>query len=232
MYSMGTGIGNTGIGYEAGYNNTSGNYNIFLGYNAGDTSTATVGQHCVIGSVVGYISDVYLGSGEATASFHSNVTVHATGGAGSNSGGASLTFAGGISTGNIAGGNIIFQVAAAGTSGSTANTLTTILTINSNLYAAFSALVTTPISTKTGAYTMLATDSTILADTSSSAFQITLMAGPPTGATVNVKMIGSGANNLTIAPSAGTIDGNSTIVVSTVNVNYTMQYDGAEWRVL
>jgi hypothetical protein len=229
-YNM-TGIGNTAIGYDSGNQTTTGTYNIFLGYGSGDSTAVGASNRFVAGGNSAAIGNVFIGNGETNAAPQA-IIYNATGGSGANIAGASFTIAGGIGTGTGVGGNIIFRVASATTSSSTPNALTTLFTINQALYATFACAVAYPISTKTSNYTMLASDYTIMGDTSSSAFQITLMASPPTGLIVNVKMIGSGTYNLTIAPSAGTIDGSSTIVVSTVNVNYTMQYDGTEWRVL
>lgn len=58
------------------------------------------------------------------ASAPQNGTLSATSGSGTNIAGASMTIRGGNSTGNAAGGYVAFQTAAAGASGSTANTLT------------------------------------------------------------------------------------------------------------
>lgn len=59
----------------------------------------------------------------------------------SNIAGATWTFKGSQGTGTGAGGSIIFQTAAAGSTGSTQNALATILTLNSNLTSTFSGNV-------------------------------------------------------------------------------------------
>jgi hypothetical protein len=223
---------NTALGASAGSNLTTGSYNIFIGASAGDSTSITAVNHFVAGSNAAPISGAWFGNGETNAA-PQNFVWHSTGGSGANVAGANVTVAGGISTGTGVGGNIIFQVsAAAGGSSSTPNTLTTIFTINSGLYAQFASAVTYPVSTKTGNYTMLSTDSTILADTTSSAFTITLMASPPTGMIVNVKMIGSGANNLTITPSSGTIDGSASLTITTLYANNQLQWNGTNWYIL
>ena len=58
-------------------------------------------------------------------------TLRATAGGGTNNAGANLTIEGGNSTGNAAGGYVAFRTAAAGASGSTANTLTERMRISS-----------------------------------------------------------------------------------------------------
>jgi hypothetical protein len=76
-----------------------------------------------------YINTVFIGNGVTNAA-PSGFTLNATGGSGSNVAGAAITFAGGIGTGTGAGGNLIFQTSLAGSSSSTPNSLTTLLTLS------------------------------------------------------------------------------------------------------
>jgi hypothetical protein len=71
-----------------------------------------------------------LGSGEASATVAGN-TLRAPSSSGTNIAGGNLTIAGGAGTGTGGGGHIAFQTAAAGSTGSTANTLTERLRITS-----------------------------------------------------------------------------------------------------
>ncbi len=124
---------NTAIGMQAGEFTTSGISNIFLGNFAGDSTAITASNRFVVGSKASThqpISDVYIGSGETDTNPQA-VVYHATGGSGTNIAGASLTIAGGIGTGTGVGGSVRIQTAPVGSSGSTANTLVTRVTVDS-----------------------------------------------------------------------------------------------------
>lgn len=74
-------------------------------------------------------NNLYFGNG-VTSATPTGQKLIATGGSGTNIAGASLTLAGGKGTGTGNGGDIVFQYAPAGSTGSTANTLTTACTIS------------------------------------------------------------------------------------------------------
>ena len=81
-------------------------------------------------------------------------------------------------------------------------------------------------------YTVLPQDAFIIVD-SSAARTINLTASPPTGQRVTIKdNVGSAAaNNITITPAAGNIDGAASYVI---NVNYgsvDLVYNGTQWNV-
>jgi len=83
-------------------------------------------------------------------------------------------------------------------------------------------------------YTTLITDDVIFANSSGGAFTITLIASPVTGTTYRIKDVtGSAAtHNITVAPSAGNIDGASTYVI---NINYEsidVIYNGTSWSIV
>ena len=88
-------------------------------------------------------------------------------------------------------------------------------------------------SAKTSAYTVAADDSTITADASGGAFQVTL----PTAASIagrqyTIKRTGA-ANNVTVGTtSAQTIDGASTKTLGTQFATITVQSDGSNWVIL
>jgi len=75
--------------------------------------------------------NVVIGNGETSAT-PTNGIMQATGGSGTDIAGASLTIQGGRGTGTGAGGSLLFSTAAAGTTGSTLNTATTRMTIDSS----------------------------------------------------------------------------------------------------
>lgn len=82
-------------------------------------------------------------------------------------------------------------------------------------------------------YTTIPQDGVILVDTSS-ARTINLNASPQTGQTYRIKdNVGSaGANNITVTPAAGNIDGAASYAI---NVNYgsiDVVYNGTQWNVL
>lgn len=82
-------------------------------------------------------------------------------------------------------------------------------------------------------YTTLPTDYIILVDTSS-ARTINLNASPVTGQTYRIKdNVGSAAaNNITITPAAGNIDGSASATISTAYGSVDVCYNGTQWNVL
>jgi hypothetical protein len=83
-------------------------------------------------------------------------------------------------------------------------------------------------------YTTLITDYMVLVDTSGGARTINLLATPTTGTTFRIKDNAGNAfaNNITITPAAGNIDGAATYVL---NMNYAsadVVYNGTQWNVL
>ena len=95
-----------------------GSNNILLGV----TSASIFSNQMVIGSSTASITDAYLGKGIYAAS-PTAITLHATGGSGTDIAGANLVLAGGQGTGAGVGGDLIVQTAAAGSTGSTFNSL-------------------------------------------------------------------------------------------------------------
>ncbi len=95
----------------------------------GRGATTTTSNQLVIGASSFPIQDTYVGNGVINSS-PTGFTLHATGGSGTNIAGASLTLAGGIGTGTGVGGNIVFQYAPAGSTGSSLNTLQTACSIS------------------------------------------------------------------------------------------------------
>jgi hypothetical protein len=125
-YEAQAATGSIAIGYQANaYGPGTYTGSIAIGMN---TSTTAANQMVIGGpnSSGWNIKDVYIGSG-ATDTAPQSVTIHATGGSGTNVQGANISIAGGTGTGTAAGGNINFQTAApSATSGSTANSLSTV----------------------------------------------------------------------------------------------------------
>lgn len=113
----------TVVGYEAG-----GNVNGSNAFGYGSAPTAT-GQF-VSGSTVVPITDVYFGCGVVHAT-PVDVTIHGTGGSGTDVSGGDIILAGGRGTGAGAGGSVKLQTAAAGTSGTSLNTLATHVEVTS-----------------------------------------------------------------------------------------------------
>lgn len=130
-----TSKGVVAVGTYAG-ETSLGSRNIILGTNARVPSGAT--NIFVAGSTFDFgggtqrcnISDVYFGGG-VTSSTPYSYTINGTGGNGTDSAGSDISIAGGKGTGSGAGGSVKLQTAAAGSTGSTANTLTTHVEINS-----------------------------------------------------------------------------------------------------
>ena len=116
---------------------TGGNSRIVIGHNA----TATADFQLVIGSDDTPVANAYIGNGVSSATPQAT-SLHATGGSGTDVAGADFNLAGGAGTGSAAGGNLNFQVATPGTSGSSANVPATVFSLNgSNGSALFKNLV-------------------------------------------------------------------------------------------
>lgn len=108
--------------YAIGENANCSNHSFCFGNSAQDT----VGNSIVFGGAIQY-NDLYLGSGKYTSNPAGNATIH-PGDYGpspvpSNAPGATLSLAGGRSTGNAAGGALIFKTSQAGSSGNSINAL-------------------------------------------------------------------------------------------------------------
>lgn len=90
------------------------------------------------------------------------------------------------------------------------------------------------VATKTAAYTLTATDSIILADATTAAFQVTLpTAVGITGRQYTIKRINSGANNVSVGTTRGqTIDGVSTKTLGAQWSAVSVVSDGANWQVV
>lgn len=69
--------------------------------------------------------------------------------------------------------------------------------------------------TKSANYQMVSGDPGVLGTGGAGGITITLQASPPTGLTVGVKKVDSGAGAVTVAPAAGTIDGAASIALGT-----------------
>jgi hypothetical protein len=112
----------TAIGYATYANHT---HTICLGA----ISASTASYQFVAGSYAARIKDVYFGTG-VTYATPDATTIHGTGGDGTDIAGADINIAGGIGKGTGAGGSVELKTAAAGSSGSTANTLATRMKID------------------------------------------------------------------------------------------------------
>ncbi len=100
-------------------------------------------------------------------------------------------------------------------------------------YFKTSGAISTPLTTKTAAYTLAATDSVILADATAAAFTVTL----PTpvgivGRQYTIKKVDSSANVVTIASASGNIDGAVTKVLSAQWQAARVVSDGSNWFVV
>jgi len=133
---------NTIIGYRSVENLTTGDYNTIIGNEAAQ-STADAQNQIVIGStatgkgnnkaVIGNtsVTDVYMAEDGDASVYSSGITRRSS--SGTDTAGLDLTFKSGAGTGTGDGGSIVFQVAdAAGSSGSSTNSLSTAVTIQDN----------------------------------------------------------------------------------------------------
>lgn len=123
-----TGNFNTGFGYKAGFQNTSGAANIFLGAQSGDANLLTLSNQFMAGSEAYPANTVTFGKGYSSATATA-YTISGVRGFGSNNAGADLQLAGGVGTGSATPGNVVIQTGVAGGSSSTLQSLTTRVTI-------------------------------------------------------------------------------------------------------
>tara|TARA_R110002110_G_scaffold22933_2_gene88229 strand:- start:199 stop:1761 length:1563 start_codon:yes stop_codon:yes gene_type:complete len=145
--SYATLIGNntTGAAYTVagGYNTRAAENSVVFGHYGGQfgfhsacvlfgqSASSTTTNQFVAGSQYARIDNVYFGEGVSNAT-PTAYTINGTGGSGTDIAGADINIAGGIGRGTGAGGDIVFKTAAAGSTGSTANTLTTAMTIDAS----------------------------------------------------------------------------------------------------
>jgi trimeric autotransporter adhesin len=121
-YNTSCKAGGIAIGFDA----TSGFANSLV-FGAGlATAADTATNQVTFGNATNSLKDFYLGSGAAAVASPSNTTIQPTPASGTNIAGATNTLRGGVSTGSGVGGSIIFQTTPTGTSGTTANTQTTV----------------------------------------------------------------------------------------------------------
>lgn len=136
-----TGTGNVVIGDNAGASVT-GNYSTVIGTGAntqgalngclalGWGSACTANNQMVAGSGGISVTDIYFGNGVVHSTPY-GATVNVSGGTGTDVAGAALTLAGGKSTGNAAGGSVIFKTSPPGTPGSSLNGLVEAMRVTS-----------------------------------------------------------------------------------------------------
>lgn len=138
-------IGNsiTGAAYSqaTGYNTRAAANSVVIGHYGGQfgfhsacvlfgqSASSTTTNQFVAGSQYARIDNVYFGEGVSNAT-PTAYTINGTGGSGTDIAGADVNIAGGIGTGTGAGGDVVFKTAAAGSTGSTANTLATRMKID------------------------------------------------------------------------------------------------------
>jgi hypothetical protein len=229
----GVAVGNTSAasynGTAVGYGSVASNDGVAIGSGATNNNGSSLGDSIAIGFdaantdynqlVIGgstsngsYIQNAYIGSGAIDATPQS-ISLHATGGSGTNIAGANITLAGGIGTGTADGGNIAFQIAApGGTSGTAANSLSTVATISGINGAALyknSANSTTAFQIQDSSNNNLLNidtsgDNVNIGATGTSALSTTTNVGTSTGAAQNVN-VGStyGASTTTIQGGTG-----------------------------
>jgi hypothetical protein len=106
---------------------------------------------------------------------------------------------------------------------------------NANSTVQVAGSLSMAIKSVTTNYTVTAGDNTILANTTSGAFTITLPApGTFAGRIYTIKKIGTGGidKELTISPASGTIDGGSSYVIYNDWTYVTLQTDGTNWYII
>jgi hypothetical protein len=217
MQSTTTGSGNSGFGFEALDTLITGNFNSGFGYLAlgSLTNTGIAGNNTGIGSnalqhVQTGVSNIGLGYGAGISyltSESSNIMIG--------------------NAGVVTESNVI----RIGTQGSGIGQQTQ--TYIAGVINTVSGRVVKTTAPGAYPYLTLTTDYVILVDTAS-ARTINLVASPVTGTTYRIKdNVGSAAaNNITITPNAGTIDGAASYTISSNWGSIDLIYQGTSWRVL
>jgi len=250
---------NTAVGYDALYNVTTGSKNIALGDSAGSVITTgsnnTFLGHGANASGSTFTNATAIGN-YATAGASNTLILGGTGsnqvnvGIGTNTPGNFLeiyTGVGGTSglrMREMPAGAILFMNA----SGDVAQNNTNFYFDGTNYRLSIGAGTSpnstitsggsfaTGISTKTAAYTIGTGDFTILGNTTSGSFALTLpMASGATGRIYVIKKISSDANVLTIqhnGSGSDKIDGASSVTLTSQYSAYTIQSDGTNWDVI
>ena len=116
-----------------------------------------------------------------------------------------------------------------------AKTLLAGATGNANSTMQIAGSLSLAIKTVTADYTLTASDNTVLANTTSGAFTITLPATSSiAGRTYTIKKIGTGGidKELTITPASGTIDGGSSYIIYNDWSFVNLQTDGTNWFII
>jgi hypothetical protein len=230
-----------GNGVAVGYNSSANSSGVAIGRDAasgtnsialGRDATTTASNQLVIGSGVTseFINNVFIGAG-VTSATPTGFTLQATGGSGTNIAGASTTIAGGIGTGNANGGNLNLQVAKPGTTGSSPNTLTTVLSLSgADGSAQFKSTSAVALEVQNASSTPIftvntSTPGTVTAGTSSATGNINSSGGAIQTNTVDRISNGGNLVNIGTVTTSGAI--NSQTISSTANFTGTVTIQGS-----
>ncbi len=150
--------------------------------------------------------------------------------------GGDLTIAAGRNRGASAGGSIIFQTSPAALATVT-GTLATVLTLDSTKMATFAGAIALPVVTKVNtdsAYTVLATDFTIICNAVSGAIIVNLPDATGSGRILEIKKTDVSANLVTPTGVGGSvIDGAATITLTAQYEAVTLQDTATDvWSIL
>lgn len=117
----------------------------------GNGAISTASNQFLVGSPTNKISDVIFGSGATSASITSNLTFGSSGGSGTDVAGQNMRIRPGAGTGTGVGGKFQVDIALPGSTGSTANSYSTMLLVDATGLTTLSqSLALTPVGTGTG----------------------------------------------------------------------------------
>lgn len=211
LNSLTSGGTNVAVGGGAGSAITSGNSNTIVGANSGNHIT-TGGGNIVVGE----------GALSALTTGNNNVLIGNLGGNYTTSESNNIL----IVNSGVNGESNVIRIGTQGSGNNQQNQ--TFIAGVINTVSGRVVKVTTP-----GAYpyTTLTTDYVILVDTSA-ARTINLISSPVTGTTYRIKdNVGSAAaNNITITPAAGKIDGAASYVINNNYGSIDLVYNGTQWN--
>ncbi|HSX17210.1 MAG TPA: hypothetical protein VLH86_03860 [Patescibacteria group bacterium] len=177
--------------------------------------TTTTNQMVIGATSGGQISSVVIGSG-VTDTAPVGFTLQGTSGSGANVAGASTTIAGGQGTGTGVGGSVIFQASAAGGTGPSLNSLSTLGTFAATGLTLGNSALNTPLTLDSGT-------GTIAIGTGAQARTLNVGTGAAVVQTINIGGTGANVIGMGNTQAAGSVNLGAAMTTGTINVGGASQ---------
>ena len=208
-----------------------------VGQTTGATSvTSTTGAGQIVfgtsGATAVTLQNMFLGRGAIGDGTATNVSIQPSPMVGSNLAGATMTIRGGNSTGTGVGGSVIIQTAPASGSSSTANTLTTAVTIDSTQNVTITGLAgsgTRPVVATSTGLLSIGTAAQILTSIGIRAGQTAISSGVTTTGTITFSTTLGTISYAVVATMANTTDANPDYIPVTITAQTATGFT-ASWN--